>query len=63
MIEDLALPFMQHAVLAALLAAVCCGVMGTLVVANRMVFLAGGAAHAAYGGWGWPISWLCPSCP
>jgi zinc transport system permease protein len=37
-----------------------CGVIGTLVVVNRIVFLAGGIAHAAYGGiglaffMGWP---------
>lgn len=61
--EVLSLPFMQHAVLAAVLAAVCCGVMGTLVVANRMVFLAGGAAHAAYGGVGLAAFCLLPVLP
>ena len=63
MIEDLSLPFVQHALLAALLAAVCCGVMGTLVVANRMVFLAGGAAHAAYGGVGLAYFLALPVLP
>ncbi len=63
MIEDLALPFMQHALIAALLAALCCGVMGTLVVANRMVFLAGGAAHAAYGGVGLAYFLALPVLP
>ena len=63
MIEDLALPFMQHALLAAFLAAVCCGVVGTLVVANRMVFLAGGAAHAAYGGVGLAYFLALPVLP
>jgi len=44
--------FMRHALLAGLLASVICGVMGTLVVVNRMVFISGGIAHAAYGGIG-----------
>ncbi len=44
--------FMQHAVLAGLLASVACGIVGSLVVVNRLVFLAGGVAHAAYGGVG-----------
>ena len=63
MIEDLALPFMQNALVAALLAAVCCGIVGTLVVANRMVFLAGGAAHAAYGGVGLAYFLALPVLP
>jgi zinc transport system permease protein len=63
MIEAFSLPFMQQALLAALLAAVCCGVVGTLVVANRMVFLAGGAAHAAYGGVGLAYFLVLPVLP
>jgi zinc transport system permease protein len=63
MIEALSLPFMQHAVFAAVLAAVCCGVLGTLIVANRMVFLAGGAAHAAYGGVGLASFLALPMLP
>jgi len=51
---------MRNALMAGLLAAVICGIMGTLVVVNRIVFLSGGIAHAAYGGiglsffFGWP---------
>jgi zinc transport system permease protein len=51
---------MQNALIAGLLASVICGIMGTLVVVNRIVFLSGGIAHAAYGGiglaffFGWP---------
>jgi len=52
MIEVLSLEFMRHALLAGLLASLCCGVMGTLVVVNRIVFISGGIAHAAYGGIG-----------
>lgn len=60
MLDALHFEFMRHALMAGLLASVICGIMGTLVVANRIVFLSGGIAHAAYGGiglaffFGWP---------
>ena len=60
MIEALQFEFMQNALIAGLLASVICGVMGTMVVVNRIVFLSGGIAHAAFGGiglaffFGWP---------
>lgn len=60
MLEALQFEFMRNALMAGLLAAVICGIMGTLVVVNRIVFLSGGIAHAAYGGiglsffFGWP---------
>lgn len=44
--------FMRNALFASLLVGVACGVIGTLVVLNRIVFLGGGIAHAAYGGIG-----------
>ncbi|MDQ7833036.1 MAG: metal ABC transporter permease [Desulfovibrionaceae bacterium] len=52
MLEALSFEFMRNALLAGLLASVACGVIGALVVVNRLVFLAGGVAHAAYGGVG-----------
>jgi zinc transport system permease protein len=61
MIEALQFDFMCNALAAGLLASVLCGIMGTLVVVNRIVFLSGGIAHAAYGGiglafyFGWPF--------
>ena len=61
MLDALSYEFMRHAVLAGLLASLACGVIGTLVVVNRVVFLAGAVAHAAYGGvglayfLGWPV--------
>jgi len=61
MIEALQFEFMSNALIAGLLASVICGIMGTLVVVNRIVFLSGGIAHAAYGGiglafyFGWPF--------
>lgn len=44
--------FMRNALLAGILISIACGIIGTLVVLNRIVFLAGGIAHAAYGGIG-----------
>ena len=44
--------FMRNALYASLLVGVACGLIGTLVVLNRIVFLGGGIAHAAYGGIG-----------
>ena len=52
MIEALQFEFMRNALLAGLLASIACGVIGTFVVVNRMVFISGGIAHAAYGGIG-----------
>jgi len=57
MIEALQFEFMQNALLAGLLASVICGVMGTMVVVNRIVFLSGGIAHAAFGGIG--LAFFC----
>lgn len=44
--------FLQTAVIAALLASVGCGVMGTYVVVKRIAFIAGGIAHSVLGGMG-----------
>ena len=52
MIEALQFEFMRNALLAGLLASIICDIMGTLVVVNRIVFLSGGIAHAAFGGIG-----------
>lgn len=52
MLEALSYDFFQNALLAGLLASLICGVIGSLVVVNRIVFLAGGVAHASYGGVG-----------
>ncbi len=61
MLEALQFEFMRNALMAGLMASLICGIMGTLVVVNRVVFLSGGIAHAAYGGiglsffMGWPF--------
>ena len=63
MIEILSLEFMRNALLAAVMASVACGVIGSLVVVNRLVFLAGGVAHAAYGGVGLALFLGWPTLP
>jgi zinc transport system permease protein len=44
--------FMRNALMAGVLVSLACGVIGTLVVLKRMVFISGGVAHTAYGGVG-----------
>jgi len=50
--EVLSYEFMRNALLAGVIVSAACGVVGTLVVLNRIVFISGGIAHAAYGGVG-----------
>jgi zinc transport system permease protein len=52
MIEALQYEFMQNAFFAGFFASLICGVIGSFLVVNRLVFLGGGIAHAAYGGIG-----------
>lgn len=52
MFEILQYEFVRNALLAGVLISIACGVIGSLVVVNRMVFISGGIAHAAYGGIG-----------
>jgi zinc transport system permease protein len=52
MLEALQFDFMRNALLAGILVSISCGIIGTLVVVNRIVFISGGIAHAAYGGIG-----------
>ena len=44
--------FFTNALIAALLASVSCGIIGTYIVARRMVFIGGGITHASFGGIG-----------
>ncbi len=44
--------FMRNALTAGLLVSMACGIVGTVVVLNRIVFISAGIAHAAYGGIG-----------
>ncbi len=52
MIEFMQFEFARNALTAGLLAGIICGIIGALVVVNRIVFLSGGIAHSAYGGIG-----------
>lgn len=51
----LELDFFRHALLAAALASVLAGVVGTFVVLKRLVAISGGVSHAAFGGLG--VAW------
>jgi zinc transport system permease protein len=44
--------FIQHALIAAFLVSIACGVVGTYIVIQRLVFISGGISHAAFGGVG-----------
>ncbi|MBI2421931.1 MAG: metal ABC transporter permease [Candidatus Hydrogenedentes bacterium] len=50
MLEVLGMPFMQRALLGALMVAYLANFFGPLVVQRRMAFLGSGLAHAAFGG-------------
>jgi zinc transport system permease protein len=50
--EALSYNFLQNALLAGVLAAVLCGVIGTFVVIKRLAFISDGISHAAFGGMG-----------
>jgi zinc transport system permease protein len=52
MIDALSYEFMQNALIAGIMVSLISGIIGSLIVVNRMVFLAGGIAHSAYGGIG-----------
>jgi len=44
--------FLQHAVIAAILSSIACGIIGTIIVEKKLVMLSGGIAHTAFGGVG-----------
>lgn len=44
--------FVQHALLGSLLASIACGLVGTYIVARRLVLISGGITHASFGGIG-----------
>lgn len=44
--------FMQNALIAAILASIVCGIIGTVIVEKRLVSMSGGIAHASFGGIG-----------
>lgn len=50
--EYLNYSFIQNAIISAILVSIACGIIGTLVLTNRLVAMVGGITHAAYGGLG-----------
>ena len=52
MFEILQYDFIQNALIAGILISIAAGIIGTLVVVNKITFLTGGIAHSAYGGIG-----------
>jgi zinc transport system permease protein len=60
MIEALQYDFIQNALIAGVLVSIASGIIGSLIVVNRIVFLAGGIAHTAYGGIGLAIFFGLP---
>ncbi|MBX2078537.1 metal ABC transporter permease [Campylobacter peloridis] len=52
MLELLSSSFIQNAFLAAFLTSIACGIMGTLIMINRLTSMAGGITHGAFGGIG-----------
>ena len=55
-IDILSYNFFQNAIGAAILASISCGIIGTYIVARRIVFISGGITHASFGGIG--IAWF-----
>ena len=51
-IDILQYDYLANALLAAILAGITCGIVGTYIVSRRMVFLCGGITHASFGGLG-----------
>jgi zinc transport system permease protein len=52
LIDALSYEFVRHALLAGVLAAALCGVIGPFVVVKRLAFISDGISHAAFGGMG-----------
>lgn len=44
--------FIQHALAAALLSSIACGIIGTIIIEKKMLMMSGGIAHTAFGGIG-----------
>lgn len=53
--------FLRNALLASLLSALVCAVIGVIIVEKKLVMMSGGIAHTAYGGVG--LGYLCGFVP
>ena len=45
-------PHLSNALFVCILSGIACGIVGTYIVARRMVFLSGGITHSSFGGLG-----------
>ena len=52
MMEMFQYDFIQNAIIAGVLISIAAGIIGSLVVVNKLTFLTGGIAHSSYGGIG-----------
>ncbi len=52
MLELLQYDFFQNALISTILIGISCGLVGTYIVAKRMVFISGGITHTSFGGLG-----------
>jgi zinc transport system permease protein len=55
MLDILQFTFIQNALISGILVSIAVGIVGSLIVVNKMTFLAGGIAHSSYGGIGLAI--------
>lgn len=60
MFEVLQYDFIQNALIAGVLISIAAGIIGSLVVVNKITFLTGGIAHSSYGGIGLAIYFGIP---
>lgn len=60
MAEFLHYTFIQNALFAAIMVSIISGIIGSLILVNRMTFLTGGIAHSSYGGIGMAIYFGLP---
>lgn len=60
MLEILQYDFIQNAIISGVLISIAAGVIGSLVVVNKITFLTGAIAHSAYGGIGLAIFFSLP---
>ncbi len=60
MLEVLGYSFIQNAIIASILVSIVTGIIGSLILVNKMTFLTGGIAHSSYGGIGIAIYFGLP---